>query len=92
MPRPKPPEELLPFHVRLTRKQIRKVKTLGVEWLRRVISRAKPRYERTTLEAYAMLSARDRAIAESDEPTSVLAARYTLSTGRIRQIRRKHRS
>lgn len=90
MPRPKPPEELFPFHVRLTRRQIRKIKTLGVDWLRRVISRAKPRYERTTIQAYAKISARDRAIVESGDDTIVLARRYSLSTGRIRQIRRQH--
>lgn len=89
MPRPKPPEQLLPVAYRLTRTQIRKVQEMGgVAWLRELISSYQPRRVRSTLLAYRQLSERDRAIAESTEPSAVLAKRYNLSRERIDQIRK----
>lgn len=90
MPRPKPHEELVPAHYRLTRAQIRKVKSLGgAAWLREVISKARPaRHGRDSVEYLRNLRKRNEEIAASTKTVRELAEQYKLSTRQIYAIKR----
>lgn len=94
MPRPKPPEELLPVTYRLTRKQIRKVQSMGgVAWLRDLISRTSAaRHGRDPVEYIRDMAARNREIIASPLSGSEIGKKYNLSKVRINQIRREHRN
>ena len=94
MPRPRPPEELFTYALRLTRSQIRKVKTLGGSaWVRELISKAQATHHgRDSIEHVRAIAARNRDIGESDTPTKELAAKYLLSVKRVQQIRRQYRA
>lgn len=93
MPRPKPPEELIPVTYRLTRKQIRKVKQMGgVAWLRDLIGKTQAsKFGRDPIEFIRSMSARNADIVSSTLSTKELAEKHTLSVKRVQQIRREYK-
>lgn len=90
MPRPKPSEELFPTSYRLTRTQIRKVKRMGVAWLRELISNAPTEKKQSPVDRLRAIKLRDTDICSSTLTTQELADKYTLSIKRVQQIRRNH--
>ena len=91
MPRPRPPARLYPYSVRLTGEQITKVQTLGVEWLRDLISKTHAaKSGRDPKKFKEHLATRDFAIGVSLKTNKELAEIYKLSASRISTIRRQH--
>lgn len=93
MARPKPPEELFPITYRLTRRQIRKVASLGgAPWLRTMISNASgARWGRDPLDLQRSIVERNKAICADKRSAKDCAPDYKLSVTQIRNIRREAR-
>lgn len=92
MPRPKPPEELIIFNIRLTRTQIRKVKEMGgPAWLRELISKSqKTKHGLSSIDRIRNTKARNWAIGRSEKTSTELAALYKLSRQQINAIKREY--
>ena len=93
MPRRKPSEYLFPVTYRLTRKQIRKVQSMGgVEWLRTWLSKTQAsRHGRDPVEHVRALKARNARIVADPRSAKELVAEIKLSCQQINAIRRVHR-
>lgn len=92
MPRPKPPEQLFVYPVRLTRTQIRKVQEMGgPAWLRQLISKTqRTKNGLPTIDNLRNTRARNWAIGRSEKTSDELAALYKLSRQRINAIKRQY--
>ena len=91
MPRPRPPEDLHTFAVRLTMRQWAKVQELGgVAFLRRLISEHKPARGRS-LEHMRWVAARNKAIIEHPGNCVEVGKLYNLSPSRVSHIRGLYR-
>lgn len=92
MPRPKPPEQLFSYNVRLTRSQIRKIESMGgPDWLRRLISKTQATHcKRDPVDYIRNMKARNWAIARSTKTSDELAALYKLSRQRVNAIKRAY--
>ena len=92
MPRPRPPEELFSYNVRLTRTQIRKIEEMGgPPWLRELISKSqKSRHGRDPVDYIRNMRARNWAIGRSAKTSDELAALYKLSRQRVNAIKRQY--
>lgn len=91
MPRPRPPERLRTYAVRLTQRQWAKVQELGgAEFLRELIAKHKPVRGRS-FEHIKWIKLRNAAICAHPGTCVEVAKLYHLSPSRVSHIRNQHR-
>lgn len=89
MPRPKPPEKLIPITLRYPRRTIRKIQELGRDVVVQLISNYRP-HESPAARAAAR-DHRNAAIQRDPRPSKELISEYKLSRQQINNIRRQNR-
>lgn len=90
MPRPKPEEELIPFTMRLTRKQIRKLQEIGAPTLRKLIGEYRPPED--AAHRARLKEQRNRRICLDPRPSQELVNEFKLSRQQLNAIGRTYRA